>query len=112
MSRLKLGLHSGTHGPAHAVTGKGVVLYHHLVLHFPLSTGPASIGEMLSGCNSGVSSTLVWGPVVSPSWTLGGGERGGVIGSRTILGCTIRKVAGSAVCARNVFSCFFLHYGP
>ena len=26
------------------------------------------------------------------------------------LGCTIRKVAGSALHARNVFSCFFLHF--
>ena len=27
-----------------------------------------------------------------------------------ILGCTIRKVAGSALRARNVFSCFFLQF--
>ena len=30
--------------------------------------------------------------------------------SNIYLGCTIRNVAGSALCARNVFSCFFLQF--
>ena len=47
-----------------------------------------------------------WGPLVPAASGGGCGE------AHHILGCTIRKVAGSALRARNVFSCFFLAILP